>query len=411
MDSTDLSLMFIQRLLNIRTERTSAIAPQLNHFMAQSFFAPIAKRKDYLSIIVQDIKARNIYHLTDQLGVRVSLVRTEDDICLIGPYITENLPSSELKRRFTVLRIDEKQLSAFQDYVAALPLLTMESIYTATHTLLQGVVGQNSRAQVFYVDLSESVFSRLQAESAGTPVSSMPIQLFENVITTDEDIKESNKLEVFLAEHMINGQTANAVAILNRMNALNSHQQPEEMDDLKLQAAVLCTQMRQTVLRAGVQFAVAEVRFRYFLALIRRAKMPRELEHIQSIMLAQFCDIIRKERLGNLSPKMRQIVQFILADLSGNLSVEALAAQVNLSPNYLSASFKKEIGQSLSSYILDKRLESASQFLSFTNMPIRDVAICVGITDFSYFAKVFRRKFGKTPSEYRHHSEAFVEQA
>ena len=404
MDPIDLGLLFIRRLLNIRTERISAISPQLKGFLEQQMFAPLVRKRNYISIIIEGMRDRDIYHLTDPLGVRVSLVRIGDELCLLGPYVTETISISEIKKRFAENRIDEKHLTAFQDYLVTLPFLGVDSMEPATHTLLQGAVGMNSRALVYYVNLNESAFTRLRAESAGTPVSFQAQQVYESVVTANENISLFYQLETTLAEQMSNGQTAEALTTLNRINALHRHGAQEvDLENVKLDSAVLYAQMRQTAIRAGVLPTVAEVRCRYFLALIRNSTSLKEAEKVRKDMMAQFCDIIRKERLGSLSPKIRQIVQFVMADLSGDLSVETLAAQVNLSPNYLSSCFKREMGQSLSSFIRDKRLESAAHFLSFTNMPIHDISVCVGITDFSYFTKIFREKYGETPSEYRHH--------
>ena len=404
MDPIDLGLLFIQRLLNIHTERTSAIAPQLKSFSDQHLFDPLVRKRDYLSIIAQGMQDRDIYHLTDPLGVHVSMVRIGDELCLLGPYVTETISPSELKKRFAEIRLNEKHLTAFQNYVITLSFLAQDAMEPATHTLLQGAVGMNSHALVYYVNLNESAYTRLQAEAAGTPVSSMPQQVYENIVTANENISLFYQLETTLAEQMTNGQTVEALATLDRINALHHHTpQEESLDTVRLDSAVFCSQMRQTAIRAGVLPTVAEIRTRYFLTLIRTATSLDEAKSVRRIMLAQFCDLIRKERLGSLSPKIRQIVQFVMEDLSGDLSVDTLAAQVDLSPNYLSACFKRELGQSLSSFIRDKRLESAAHFLSFTNMPIHDISVCVGITDFSYFTKLFREKYGETPSVYRHH--------
>ena len=407
MDSIDIGLLFIHRLLNLHTERTDALSPQLKSFLDQQMFAPMVQNRNYLPIIVQGMKDRDIYHLTDPLGVLVSLVRIGDSLCILGPYVAETVSLSELKKRFSEIHLDNRHFKSFQDYVVTLPFLARDSIYTATHTLLHGAVGYDSKATVYYVDLNESTYTRLQAEAAATPVSTMPERIYENVSTVDNNAGLLYRLETTLAEQMTNGRTADALATLNRINALHRHNsQAKDLDGVNLYSAVLCSQMSQTAIRAGVLPPVAEIKTRYFLALIQSAKTVSEAEHLRKIMMAQFCDVIRKEKLGSLSPKIRQVVQIIMADLSGSLTVDTLAAQVGLTPNYLSACFKKEVGQSLSSFIRDKRLESSEHFLAFTNMPIHEISTCVGITDFSYFTKVFREKYGETPSSYRRHKHS-----
>lgn len=403
MDPIDIGLLFIHRLLGIHTLHVSALNPEIQEFTDQYLFSPLIKKRDYLSIVISDMKERDIYHFTDPLGIRVSLVRAVEEVCILGPYITDALSAAEISKRFAEMQISEKYIDHFQDYVQKLPQLTMDSMYYATHTLLQGIVGYNSNALVKYVNLDKSKNIRLQAEAAGSPITSMPQQLFANVVTADENVGLLYQQETLLAEQMMNGRTESALTTLAHIEKIYRHgtEDAEELEGMKITTVVLCTQMRQTAIQAGVLPTLAEIRARYFLALVRSASSPSGLYQLCRQMLGQFCDLIRKEKLGSLSPKIRQIVQFVMADLSGDLSVENLSAQVNLSPNYLSACFKKEMKQSLSAYIRDRRLESASQFLSYTNMSIHDVAICVGITDFSYFTKIFKEKYGVTPTVYR----------
>ena len=128
MDPIDVGLLFIQRLLRIHTERTSASSPQLKGFLDQQLFAPMNQKRNYLSTIVQGMRDRDIYHLTDPLEVRVSLVRIDDDLCLLGPYVTESISTSKLKKRFSEIHLDEKHLSAFQDYVITLPFLIQDNM-------------------------------------------------------------------------------------------------------------------------------------------------------------------------------------------------------------------------------------------------------------------------------------------
>jgi len=58
--------------------------------------------------------------------------------------------------------------------------------------------------------------------------------------------------------------------------------------------------------------------------------------------------------------------------------------------------------------ITQKRIEAAKKKLIESDMPIREISEIVGIPDFNYFTKVFKRATGSTPSEYRSH---FSEQA
>ena len=52
-------------------------------------------------------------------------------------------------------------------------------------------------------------------------------------------------------------------------------------------------------------------------------------------------------------------------------------------------------------YFVMLRMQLAGNILSDTEIPIMEVALRVGYSDVSYFSRVFKMHFGKSPSEYR----------
>ena len=130
----------------------------------------MVRKRDYLSIITLRMQDRDIYHLTNPLGVRISMLRIGDELRLLDLFVTDPISFPELKRKFSDTRLDDKHLSAFQDFAVTLSFLIKDSLYAAVHTLLQGAVGFNSKAIVYYADLTESSFTCLQAEAVGTLV-------------------------------------------------------------------------------------------------------------------------------------------------------------------------------------------------------------------------------------------------
>ncbi|MFR3431186.1 MAG: helix-turn-helix domain-containing protein [Holdemanella porci] len=92
---------------------------------------------------------------------------------------------------------------------------------------------------------------------------------------------------------------------------------------------------------------------------------------------------------------------YIDTDLTADLSLSALSNLLNLSPNYLSALFKKEAGTTLTNYVNTKRIEHAVYLLSSTDMQIQNIAQYCGIPDVNYFTKIFKKVMNKTPSEFK----------
>lgn len=84
-----------------------------------------------------------------------------------------------------------------------------------------------------------------------------------------------------------------------------------------------------------------------------------------------------------------------------NIGAETLAAQVYLSPGYLSAIFKEETGVTLNRYIREVRMSKAKELLENTNMKITQIAKEVGFSNSSYFCRSFREYFGNSPESCR----------
>lgn len=102
--------------------------------------------------------------------------------------------------------------------------------------------------------------------------------------------------------------------------------------------------------------------------------------------------------------RLRRLANFIEANLEEELSLEAMAAEVGLSPLYLIRTFKSAFGESPHRYVLQRRIERAKDLLRTTEMPVAEVAYAVGLSSQSHLAHWFRRMVGVSPGAYRRQS-------
>ena len=83
----------------------------------------------------------------------------------------------------------------------------------------------------------------------------------------------------------------------------------------------------------------------------------------------------------------------------GELST--LAASLNYDLYWLSRLIKNTTGKTYTELLQEKRLNQAAWLLDTTTLSITDIALDVGYSNFSYFYRIFRQKFGCSPREYR----------
>lgn len=99
--------------------------------------------------------------------------------------------------------------------------------------------------------------------------------------------------------------------------------------------------------------------------------------------------------------KMRRVIDFIEDNLEGDLSLQAMAAEVDISPLYLARAFKAAVGQSPHQYVLARRIERAKELLRNTDLPVVDVALSSGFSSQSHLSHWFIRQIGVSPAMYR----------
>ena len=115
----------------------------------------------------------------------------------------------------------------------------------------------------------------------------------------------------------------------------------------------------------------------------------------------QECCQKMEQETANLSVEIYEAVRYIEGHLTERLTLNQVAASSNLSPNYLSSLFKKELGIGFVDYITEKRVEKAKELLENTGLKTYEVAQQAGFVDESYFSKTFKRTTGKRPSAFR----------
>lgn len=84
-----------------------------------------------------------------------------------------------------------------------------------------------------------------------------------------------------------------------------------------------------------------------------------------------------------------------------DISLNTVAAKVNLSPNHFSSIFSQEIGQTFIEYLTHVRMERAKELLRSTSMRNTEIAQEVGYKDAHYFSYLFKKTVGCTPKEFR----------
>ncbi|MFP4977623.1 helix-turn-helix domain-containing protein [Paenibacillus sp. CN-4] len=103
---------------------------------------------------------------------------------------------------------------------------------------------------------------------------------------------------------------------------------------------------------------------------------------------------------------MAEIVKYIQQHYQSEISLQEVAGRFFVSREYISRKFKQEFGINFSDYIANYRIDKSKQLMLNPHLKLSQVAEMVGFHDVKYFSKVFKKKEGLTPKEYRDKLEA-----
>lgn len=98
---------------------------------------------------------------------------------------------------------------------------------------------------------------------------------------------------------------------------------------------------------------------------------------------------------------LAETLNYIDENFTDKLKIRQLASKAYLSPDYFRKVFKKNTGLTPIEYVNNIKMAKALKLLEDTRISIARVAEMVGINDVNYFSRLFRVKFGYSPSEYR----------
>lgn len=99
--------------------------------------------------------------------------------------------------------------------------------------------------------------------------------------------------------------------------------------------------------------------------------------------------------------EMQRLTSYLDMHYDTDITVKSLCRELSIGKTRLYQLCKARQGKTVVQMVHERRMEAAKELLTTTNYPIQFISETVGILDFNYFSKVFKRFTGVTPSLYR----------
>ena len=127
----------------------------------------------------------------------------------------------------------------------------------------------------------------------------------------------------------------------------------------------------------------------------------REYEEYINDLYRRFYTKIKIREIPTRNQIVHRTIEYVKNHYAEDLSVEELALKMNVTPNYLSHLFNKEMQLSFRDFLNQYRIRQAKWYLDNTNSKAYEIASLVGFREYKYFAQIFKKYEGCSTLQYR----------
>ena len=104
---------------------------------------------------------------------------------------------------------------------------------------------------------------------------------------------------------------------------------------------------------------------------------------------------------GSIMQQVEQIHKYMERSYYENITLTALAEEYHMDASYLSRSFSQKYGETIIAFLTRIRMEKAAELMKDPDKKLETISFLVGYDDYNYFSRVFRKKMGCSPRDYR----------
>ena len=103
----------------------------------------------------------------------------------------------------------------------------------------------------------------------------------------------------------------------------------------------------------------------------------------------------------NIPDRIKEVARFMEQNISENLTVAHIAKRFSLSESALKKMFSTDVGCGVTDFFNNMKIEKAKQFIRENDKNFTQISEEIGFNSIHYFSRLFKKKTGMTPTEYR----------
>ncbi|NIK75122.1 YesN/AraC family two-component response regulator [Paenibacillus castaneae] len=356
------------------------------------------QQKDFLLLgkqIEQD--SSQCYMNTNELGLTYlsKLIEFEGDdahIWFIGPFLMQ-MP--DLEKLDSLFHTDQNKRNRMQEFIRSLKLFSNSKIQSVVNILSLA----RSIRQIPYqiVNLHQDPLERGDGKTM--------MQILQQPDESDSKFIELKyELEKEIMHAVEKGDKTKIKKVMSE--GKNWHDFSKRFPNQPVRAMRNMLIILNTLLRIAAEKGKVPPFFLHhisekFSKQIERSESINSLNSLQELMQDEYCDLVKAHAISGYSKLVQQAAKHIKIHFSKPLNLKQLAEYCVVHPAHLSRQFKKETGMTLTDYQNKMRIDEAKLLLREGRTSIDRIAGYIGFDDAGYFARIFKKIEGMTPTQFR----------
>ena len=313
---------------------------------------------------------------------------------MVGPFVENPITDNLVYPIINNLKLNLDYAAKLKLYYQSVPSIDTSSVFEILFTINEYVTKNQLHPSVNTIDLSimpkqDSSYDLFVENMNRT---SMYKKLEYRYAGEDKLLSYITNGDVILAQSQLENSPLRSSEIIRTKDTVRN------MKNLLLSTNTL---FRKAAHVGGVHPIYIDELSNKWAMKIEQALSLEALNNMPLQMIRSYCLLTKEHSLSQYSPIIKQALTFIDLNLSSNLTVKKVALEVNLSPDYLTRLFKKELGVTVITHINQKRIYRSLELLKNTNLSIEEIGDLIGLSNTSYFYTLFKREIGISPKQYR----------
>lgn len=308
----------------------------------------------------------------------------------VGPFLYGFVDPVEIRKNLMKKGMKNADLSYLSSYYHDLPVIRDENLM---HTIIHAhCVSRFGSGGFELIRLKLSLNTIPENTESQKQYSGYQMERRSEIYAREE----------LLMQAISEGNYSQAVNSIQRLRLHDPESRSlSTLRDMKNYSVIFSTICRLAAYRGGAHAHDIDRYSSEIARKIENSPSTDELMGIRANMIRDYCTLVLKARTSPYSTSITQVTDYINSHFNEELSLSTASELFNMSQSYLSSRFHRETGMTFSEYLTEKRIEHAKPLLKNTEMTISMIAEDCGIEDNNYFSRIFKKKEGMTPLEYR----------